>query len=257
MYPHCSEPTKVANALSRIHLKEEEKTSGQEVAYCMSRLTRSEAVKVPEPTSPQDMATCFAGSEDVEFEQFPMKPALIAHEQAKDKKLQKKIRESRRDYTMMKVEGYNLLSYQGKIVIPDALQGRIVAWYHKYLAHPGMTRMEVTLRTAHVWSGMQEQIRRHVGKCEECQLNKGSAKKYGHLPPKDMEAPEPWNRINIDLIGPWTVKTPKGNRKLRALTIIDPATGWFKMKEISKPTAYKFEKRSGLLECSNESFLSI
>jgi hypothetical protein len=85
----------VDDALSRIHLKEEEKTSGQEWAYCMSRLTRNEAVKVPEPTSPQDMATCFAGSENVEFEQFPMKPALIAREQAKDKKLQKKIRESR------------------------------------------------------------------------------------------------------------------------------------------------------------------
>jgi hypothetical protein len=73
---------------------------------------------------------------------------------------------------MMKVEGYNLLSYQGKIVIPDSLQGRIVAWYHKYLAHPGMTRMEVTLRTAYVWSGMQEQIRQHVGKCKECQLQR-------------------------------------------------------------------------------------
>jgi transposase InsO family protein len=34
------------------------------------------------------------------------------------------------------------------------------------------------------------------------------------------------------------VKTPKGNRKLRALTIIDPATGWFEMKEISRPTAH-------------------
>jgi Integrase zinc binding domain len=154
-----------------------------------------------------ETSTCFAGSEDVEFEQFPMKTALIAHEQAKDKELQKKIRESRRDYTMMKVEDYNLLSYQGQI--PDSLEGRIIAWYHKYLAHPGMTRMEVTLRSANVWSREQEQIMRHIGKCKECQIiNKGSTKKYGQLPPKDMEAPEPWNRINIDLIGPWTVKTP-------------------------------------------------
>jgi transposase InsO family protein len=40
------------------------------------------------------------------------------------------------------------------------------------------------------------------------------------------------------LIGPWTVKTPKGNCELRALTITDPATGWFKMKKISRPTAH-------------------
>jgi Integrase zinc binding domain len=57
----------------------------------------------------------------------------------------------------MKVEEYNLLSYQGKI--PNSLEGQIVAWYHKYLAHPGMTRMEATLCTAYVWSGMREQIR--------------------------------------------------------------------------------------------------
>jgi hypothetical protein len=94
------------------------RTSGQEMAYCMSRLARSKAINVPEPTSPQDMATCFAGSEDVEFEQFPMKTALVTCEQAKDKKLQKKIRESWRDYTMMKVEDYYLLSYQGKFRIP-------------------------------------------------------------------------------------------------------------------------------------------
>jgi Integrase zinc binding domain len=135
------------------------------------------------------MATCFAGSEDVEFEQFPMKPVLIALEQVKDKKLQKKIRESPQDYTMMKVEGYNLLSYQGKIVIPDSLQGQIIARYHKYQAHPGMMRMEAMLHTAYVWSSMQERIRRHVGKCKECQQNKGSTKQYGHLPPKDTEVP--------------------------------------------------------------------
>jgi RNase H-like domain found in reverse transcriptase len=76
-----SEHNVVADALSHIHTKEDENVSGQEMAYCMSRLARSEAINAPEPTLPQDMATCFKGSEDVEFEQFPMKTALIAHEQ--------------------------------------------------------------------------------------------------------------------------------------------------------------------------------
>jgi hypothetical protein len=89
----------------------------------LSRLTRSEAIEAPEPNAPQDMATCFAGSEDVEFDQFPMKTVLIARKQTKDKKLQEKIRESRQDYTMMKVEEYNLLSYQGKI--PDSLEASV------------------------------------------------------------------------------------------------------------------------------------
>jgi hypothetical protein len=65
------EHKEVADALSHIYIKEDDNTSSQEMAYCMSRLTRSEAIEVTEPTSPQDMATCLAGSEDVEFEQVP------------------------------------------------------------------------------------------------------------------------------------------------------------------------------------------
>ena len=52
-----------------------------------------------------------------------------------------------------------------------------------------------------------------------------------------MEKLEPWNRINVDLIGPWSVKTPKGTLTLRALTVIDPTTGWCEMKEINDPSA--------------------
>ena len=57
------------------------------------------------------------------------------------------------------------------------------------------------------------------------------------MPPKDIEKSKPWNRVNVNLIGPWNVKTPKGNKTLRALTIIDPATGWFEMKEIGASDA--------------------
>jgi hypothetical protein len=118
---------------------------------------------------------------------------LIAREQTKVKKLQKKIRESQRDYTTMKVEKYNPLSYQGNT--PDSLEGRIVAWYHKYLAHPGETRMEATPRTEYEeWSG-RCRLGDTLGNVQECQINKGSTKKYGQeLPPEGMEAPEPWNR---------------------------------------------------------------
>ena len=48
---------------------------------------------------------------------------------------------------------------------------------------------------------------------------------------------EPWNRVNVDMIGPYTVKTPKGTKQLRAFTMIDPATGWFEVKDIPRGTA--------------------
>jgi hypothetical protein len=39
----------------------------------------------------------------------------------------------------------------------------------------------------------------------------------------------PWSRVNVDLIGPYVVRTPKSTHTLRALTLIDPVTGWFEV----------------------------
>ena len=39
------------------------------------------------------------------------------------------------------------------------------------------------------------------------------------------------------MIGPFTVKTPARKLELRAFTMIDPATGWFEVKDIPEPTA--------------------
>jgi hypothetical protein len=34
--------------------------------------------------------------------------------------------------------------------------------------------------------------------------------KYGDLPEKLAERPIAWNRVDVDLIGPLTIKTPSG-----------------------------------------------
>ena len=41
----------------------------------------------------------------------------------------------------------------------------------------------------------------------------------------------------MDLIGPYTVRTPSQTHTLRALTMIDPATGWFEISSIPNTTA--------------------
>jgi transposase InsO family protein len=231
----------VADALSRMEQDSEAEDSielgplGSEIAHCMTTLTRDESIELPTNADLLGMATCFAGPNEVAFERFPMRPALISEEQKKDKIIQKNFHSHTKEFKTRRVEDSDLLTYQGKIVIPSSLQGRIIEWYHKYLAHPGETRMEATLRGLYTWPNMRAQIQYHVRKCRQCQLGKGTTKKYGHLPAKDIEKSEPWNRVNVDLIGPWSVKTPKGVRTLRALTIIDPATGWFEMKEIESP----------------------
>jgi hypothetical protein len=47
----------------------------------------------------------------------------------------------------------------------------------------------------------------------------------------------PWEIVCVDLVGPWSVKTPSGTKKLQAFTAIDPATGWFEMVSILNKSA--------------------
>ena len=65
-------------------------------------------------------------------------------------------------------------------------------------------------------------------------MTRKTFQKYGHLPEKVAEA-DPWDVLWIDLIGPYT-KTKKP-LTLWALTMIDPATGWFEMREIKTKSA--------------------
>ena len=97
--------------------------------------------------------------------------------------------------------------------------------------------MEATLRQIFTWPGLRNDVHRHVKNCHLCQVYKKVHKNYGKLPVKEAEESEPWNRVNVDMIGPWTVTTPTKTWKLRAFTMIDPATGWFEVKDIPEPTS--------------------
>jgi hypothetical protein len=67
-------------------------------------------------------------------------------------------------------------------------------------------------------------------------MTKKEHKKYGLLPPKIAES-EPWVMVGVDLVGPFTIRTPNKTHSLLALTIIDPATGWFEIVEATNKSA--------------------
>jgi transposase InsO family protein len=169
-----------------------------------------------------------------------MSPALIAKEQLADKKLMTAVNspDASRGYYKYTMEGVELYTHTGRVVVPRTLQTRIVDWYHEYLGHPGATRLLATMNQTLWWPSMRQDVERHVRTCRKCQLCKRTTtKKYGHLPPKEAEDAEPWKRVNVDMIGPFSVKTPTGTHELRALTMIDPATGWFEIKDVTEATS--------------------
>ncbi len=131
-----------------------------------------------------------------------------------------------------------LICHNDKIVIPTTLQQRVVSWYHNILCHAGETRTEQTLRQQFWWPDLRKHVHDVCSKCDTCQRAKRSTKKYGHLPPKEAEA-DPWEKLCVDLIGPYTIKRRgKQNLILWCVTMIDPATGWFEMKEIPNKEAF-------------------
>jgi hypothetical protein len=48
-----------------------------------------------------------------------------------------------------------------------------------------------------------------------------------------MAEATPSEIVQVDLIGPWKVKSPSGVTSLRCLTAIDPATSWPEICEIT------------------------
>jgi len=141
----------------------------------------------------------------------------------------------------------NLITREDKICVPKKLQKRAVEWYHAILMHPGETRTQLTIGQHFHWKGMATTIQQVCKKCYACSITKPDLRKKGMLPEKTAET-IPWEKVCIDLIGPCkfgrdlTDKQKKQGLEdntitLHAMTMIDPATGWFEIVPIKSKRA--------------------
>ena len=190
-----------------------------------------ESTCVPDPKDAVDMALCCAKKSDLELEKFPLSPHLMAKCQLRDKSTDKPT-----DGTIL-LEGARHKTKENKICAPLELREHIVAWCHLCLWHPGETRMAKTLGIAHWWPALRKDTEAFTRKCHDCQKNKKVRRKHGKLPPRAAEPAMPWDRVNIDLIGPLSIEATNGKFESNALTVIDSATGWFETIEIPEQTA--------------------
>ena len=86
------------------------------------------------------------------------------------------------------------------------------------------------------WPGLTPDVERLCSTCQVCQLTKKERQKYGLLPPKIAES-DSWVMVCVDLVGPFTIKTSSKTHSLLALTMVDPATGWFEIVEATNKSA--------------------
>ncbi len=152
------------------------------VADALSRLDISEE---------EFSAEAFAADDPSDFPtDYPMSYREIVHHQKEWADLKKMIAADK--HGSFKTEQlrhsdhtYDVVTKDGKIVLPPALRQRVTEWYHLTLCHPGETRMENTIGQHYYWAGMRNTIQLVCRACRVCkQCKKGDKKKYGLLPVK-------------------------------------------------------------------------
>jgi hypothetical protein len=133
--------------------------------------------EIPNPGDLEAMASTYLMESEVEEEKF---------------------QKNANKYKKRKIKGAEIVTHHKRIVIPKTLRKRIVAWYRHYLAHPGMTRLEATLRETMTWPNMRKDMESHVRTCPQCQKYKKVRPKYGKLPEKQAEDSKPCKRVDLD-----------------------------------------------------------
>ena len=212
------------------------------VADALSRLNMTDSEESSEQLDPSDIAEIMAADEEDFPSEFPLSFPELEHRQKADAEIKKLLRDKPEQYKKESFhrgdKTYELVTKENKIVVPKSMQTPVVEWYHGVLMHPGETRTELTIGQHYTWKGMRKTVQTVCQSCQACQLNKPKVRKHGLLPPKIAED-IPWERLCIDLIGPYTVGDPKKKdfATLHCLTMIDPATGWFEIAEIPSKSA--------------------
>jgi hypothetical protein len=125
---------------------------------------------------------------------FPLSTALIAEHQHADAQLQQALQKLEPDYRLEICNGMNLYVHHehASIYIPALLRNSVLQWYHTSLQHPGIKRMQATMRENVYWPGLDAAVVHAVKNCPVCQQYKITAvKRYGKIPLPKSANPQP------------------------------------------------------------------
>ena len=123
-------------------------------------------------------------------------------------------------YTITTNQGNTFLvkraSLQPRIVVGSKARKDVIELAHA-AGHPGITRTEGNIKLKFYWTGMRDDVVKYVNQCIVCVEKKSPDVHVGrHM---DRSTNNTWDRIYVDLIGPFTPISGAGNRY--ALTILD------------------------------------
>ena len=86
----------------------------------------------------------------------------------KNKHLKEYLKDPKSTYCKKVVENIQIIMFKNKLYIPLALRERVLNWYHKYLCHPGDTRLAKTIQQSCDWPGLINQAKAIARRCSIC-----------------------------------------------------------------------------------------
>ena len=121
---------------------------------------------------------------------------------------------------------------QTQLVVPQMHRNKVMKMAHDGImaGHQGISRTTERIQQQFYWPGMVEDIKHYCRSCDVCQrtIQKG---KVGKVPLGRMPLIEqPFQRVNIDLVGPIHPVSDAGNRYI--VTLIDLATRYPEAKAV-------------------------
>ena len=121
-----------------------------------------------------------------------------------------------------------------KIILTDDVVEETIVWFHHVLGYPQKQRLKEGMRLFY-HPRLNKLIDNYSS--DAAQRYKSDGRGYGHLPARQVRG-VPWQQVDVDLIGPWTVQTGTGRvYEFNALTCIDRVTGLPELIRIDNKTA--------------------
>ena len=113
---------------------------------------------------------------------FPLNLHLIAEQQHVDEPLKTALALPQPVYKKIVRDSVELYVNvkQEMIYVPVSLRDSLLQWYHLTLQHPGVKRMQATLKENFYWPGVDAAVQKIVKNCDTCQRCKlTTVKKIG------------------------------------------------------------------------------
>ena len=223
----------LADTLSRLldvcpEAKLEPEPAGQEFgSYCFEDMKPVEVEYIEEIDTVK-----IQQSEDFKEIKLPLQDAQMELLQRHDdtcRGIAKKLRQDKHMNKLFMLKSgmvYRLWCEDGKtaecVVVPEVLREPLLMLAHNYSGHNGFRRTYNAMKRQYYWPGMRKDILKHCKRCHQCSLqNQGT----GEIGFDHFEVPSlPMEFICMDLVGPISPQTSKGNRYM--LTVIDMMTGY-------------------------------